>query len=1228
MNRAPRKSPKPKSNKQKNQLTSRKSPAGGAATGGGMNFQAVVTVIAGVHLLRGTPISWLSGVTKDVPTAVWAETGGPGDDVRIDLTSGDVVEIQAKKGLGRGLSLWRALLELARAISSSQIQFGVLAVAPDSSGPIRTQLSQDIRRLGDGRQDPLSKIGVEFKSKLRAENLDIAHICARLRIVIVHGLEDDHADIRAVKESLQTVCTLESRSDGAWNTLYRDAHAIIERRGRWTLEYLINLLGSEGFGIRDGRFPAAIASSLAKAALRETSCYSLPGLARAIPLGSLLPFRTVNALYATDDAGDIVAAVEKYRGSAKRQSHKNERVFRGEWTGRFFRHAVVVAGPGLGKSTLATKLANVYAADGLPVLKIALKFAAASMRGGSAFDDALLRLGLDSSGISLEDAKAVDLPNWVVIADGLDECAEMRSKVAKGLARFAVAYPQARIVVTTRPIGYDMIDLADWRHYVLLAPEEEKGASNLATLMNAAGKHGDPKNELVPFAQRELSKTAASSVISGSPQLLAIAASLLVKDGTLPQSRPKLYDRMIALLGETPRAAELPRDPDRAITNRILEILGNTWIKDPLAHLEDILRSCAEEIAPELERSTLLARTSVDEALCRWEEVGLVEELHHGGTTLLAFIHNTFAEFAAAKYLRSYPKQDRRYQIDRIMDNPAFSEVLSFAGGLGSGDDIVKVLVGRHSAGQPGQFARALALISDRNAEISDQCAAELVTAAFTEIDQGQDKEFEIGVALADLAERMPKLVSPYAKLRQNNPDESVRLIAWACLAAANELSSDFQSLVQALREILSLVKLEAHPAKVELLLGKSNNASELIVKLAITALEAAPKDDLQKFVETELNHPALQTFGFMSKIHAILRKAGVENDTESQLMRLSPQMVNISPVSTLKQSSGWLDTSRSMLRALAEAVSDSSQSAGTATRRDHILNFNALIHSAGFYESEASDIHTWTRSYDPAPVRETLRLFTIISGINPAEVRLDAIEVIKRLDADESFTLFSRDFDDIDVPEASWSAVSGAQPNLELLAGALAHGSRWLAFLAAKMLEHLSITEGEARLFLDTGRGIGLAIAAKALSLRDPSRAHELIFERLEGTPVEGLEHLYAVLQELMPKLDKRLEDLIYADLTASRPEVAEAAAYLAADMASRGEVLDKNILTNAYEYWKKKEEPINNTMIKSSSPREGLLRVMLILEMVDTDDLNILMRDPHRGISRVATEALKARS
>lgn len=139
-----------------------KKTGGGAAFGGGANFQASLTAIVGAHILHGTPLGWLDGVCDDRPVAVWAESEGPGDDLRIELTDGCAIEVQAKKGLSRCDNLWVPLLALAKAIHNEELSYGILAVASDASITIKKDLADDLERIGQGRVDRLTEIGGIF----------------------------------------------------------------------------------------------------------------------------------------------------------------------------------------------------------------------------------------------------------------------------------------------------------------------------------------------------------------------------------------------------------------------------------------------------------------------------------------------------------------------------------------------------------------------------------------------------------------------------------------------------------------------------------------------------------------------------------------------------------------------------------------------------------------------------------------------------------------------------------------------------------------------------------------------------------------------------------------------------------------------------------------------------------------------------------------------------------
>ncbi|MGH2509240.1 MAG: hypothetical protein ACRDHZ_17810, partial [Ktedonobacteraceae bacterium] len=76
------------------------SNVGGSAGDGGFQFQAKIIAFVAVHMLAEATLTGLEQDIEGIPIAVAAETNGPGDDIRIELTQPlHFIELQAKKGL-------------------------------------------------------------------------------------------------------------------------------------------------------------------------------------------------------------------------------------------------------------------------------------------------------------------------------------------------------------------------------------------------------------------------------------------------------------------------------------------------------------------------------------------------------------------------------------------------------------------------------------------------------------------------------------------------------------------------------------------------------------------------------------------------------------------------------------------------------------------------------------------------------------------------------------------------------------------------------------------------------------------------------------------------------------------------------------------------------------------------------------------------------------------------
>ncbi|WJI57299.1 MULTISPECIES: hypothetical protein [unclassified Mesorhizobium] len=1195
-----------------------KPPAAGAAPGSGMNFQAAVTSIAAVHLLFATPIGWLAGIADDTPVAVWAETHGPGDDVRIELKNGLPIEVQAKKGLSRGGALWDTLLALANGIHGKTIAFGVLVVAPDASGTIQNDLAKDILKLGGGRTDGLSDIGEDFVRRLMAAKLPVATSCAHLRIQVVHALDSDRLSVDSAQDRLRSLCVIPADAVSAWNALYRGAMNLIEHKGRWEVGHLQRLLSSSSIALRLEQSTAGMLQTLCRWVTGQCQFFSLPGLKKQLPLSDLLPMQT---LLQNDVAKAVgpAEALERYHASGRDAPRQRSEAFDAEFTGLFHRHSVVIAGPGLGKSTLILQLARTYASMGFPVLRVSLKSLAASVRAGASFEEGLYKWGLDSAPVSVADFEAARLTDLVVLADGLDDCGDQHNPIGDALAAFAKSHPNARIVVTTRPIGYETQALLRWRHYDLNAPDADKGASNLGALVKAAASTDELRNSASEIAKRELGRSKAAATIASSPQLLGMAASLIATEAALPVSRAALYERMIALLSKKSRYAD--ESVGETVRQRVMEIVGWILVRDPIASTQSIIDECCRIIAPELGVTPLAASRQVESAIGFWEAGGLIERLRHSGTTLMTFIHKSFAEYAAGRYLVGLEGTERASQIEKAVDDASWSEVIGFAAGMSVGDEIARLLVARQASGTHGQIQRAVALLTDPDAEITDSYAAILVSAAFEAAIRGNDEGFEIGMALVSLARTRPKLAGPAAGKYLDDDDAVARLVGWA--AAVNAGPEWFDA--TALRRVLAALTAEiVLPQRGSLLGGLRlilRKDRDLLQEVALAALRMVPDGEAEEFLATALAGEAFQTVGFLSKVETELERRGLAEVRKPWAKGLESMAWAVGKVAD-----PWTKGSRATLQGVVDALKTDTAAGGSISETYPYVA--SLLRLAGFYDVIAGDVLAWTLAYDAAGVKEALRLLAI-AGAMPADMlEADALGLSNHLATEPDKGIFSFGLPSVDLPPLAWERITAARPDRELLLKALAHKSEWLVEVAASALEAdpPALVDLQAR--LAGAKDLELAGLAHVIVSRYPSFAVETLLPVLSGPPRPGLEYVLSSLALLDSDPSDSLLLALAEVLVGKDVHVANSGAKLALELVKRQRFADNELLQRSFEHWKIHEEPYPKSAgVVPRSPRPYLLEALLLLDAIDHGKLVDLVSDPRSDIRALAESHLESR-
>lgn len=1131
-------------------IQQRKKQGGGAAFGGGANFQAQLTAIVGAHILRGKPLGWLEGICDDLPVAVWAESEGAGDDLRIELVDGSAIEVQAKKGLGRGPRLWAALLSLAKAIYDDQLAYGILAVASDTSDTIKEKLARDIERLGQGRIDSLTDIGAEWLSLLASEEIPASTVCRSIRIREIETLIAMDRDINGARDALRGVCEREQDASSAFDTLAHRALRLIENRGRWTLRDLVLLLKSRGLKLRSDGSPAALLDQHANWVKRINSDYVIIGENERIPIKHLLPMQLEQRPFAPDEAADAFSALERYQTIPQRP--ERSKTFDSVWTARFKRKAVVVAGPGLGKSTMLRELAHQYAQDGFTVLGAPLKWLAAGMNTGKTFFELLVSRSFDSSGVTASDIIHDKRFNWVVLLDALDECGQDQKSIAEAIRNFSLGHPHARIVVTTRPIGYTSNALMDWQHYNLLPPEDANDCLEKLLSVIAPGRS---YHSLFPVSYG--GRYAPTSGFGVSPQLIGMSAVLIKRGRALPDTRAKLYSELIKLYEEMEvRARTVDGTYLTDVAILILNWTGWFVFDQPSRPYEELIARVAEEIAPQIQKPVLLSKGYVREALEHWERLGLIETVYHDSTRLLTFIHMTFCEFLAARHLSQQPQA----AVEQAIAQENIHELVNFGVALGLADTLIDIYLHRHSKGEAGQLVSSLQLLSKREAVISPGHLQRLIHSAFVAIDEGGAETLAIGATLINVSVQAAVIVSAEAERRRESGNHAIRLVGWAL---SGDVGENADSVAAALNELAK----DVAPYDLRMHFRKEKHVRydlELLRRLALSALRAQPSPVARNFAERELRDRVFSCTDFLARVNGHLQSRGLERlSTAVDLPGDEPTKV----IATFADP-GFNNASMQAILTIAKAFVPGGDSAPRKPASDRAFpQFTGFLRASGYMETPFSDTFDWGIDSDEIDAGSTLRYVASLLPLEQNTLEEECCELLA-LNAQEQQSFF-KILTHVDIPELVFEDDRPIPHTLSEIKQSILHRSDWLSRLATRICEPFPISLEELALLLCQAKSYSLYYVLYLIELNHGDVVFELAWRRLLQDQTGDVSAIFTLFKQANVNPLPSLQDVTLDCLCSNKKETAKAAAELLQHWQRKGVIFDKTRLEAAVSHW-----------------------------------------------------------
>lgn len=207
----------------------------GDATFAGTSYQAKVIAYVYAHMLAQARLGWFE-LLDDTPSAVSGETGGPGDDARIELGKAGVFEVQAKHGMTAGAKLDEFLEHLVSA-QASDLRV-VLVVNRASSRKLYLELADDLDRMRSGRFDGIRSDTEEVRRKLGSN----ASILDRLSVLPVDVDAAKDPEWKQMASLLTHVLEDPGQVAAAQAVLAVDAEQLCARKLRRTRAELVALL--------------------------------------------------------------------------------------------------------------------------------------------------------------------------------------------------------------------------------------------------------------------------------------------------------------------------------------------------------------------------------------------------------------------------------------------------------------------------------------------------------------------------------------------------------------------------------------------------------------------------------------------------------------------------------------------------------------------------------------------------------------------------------------------------------------------------------------------------------------------------------------------------------------------------------------------------------------------------------------------------------------------------
>ena len=260
----------------------------------------------------------------------------------------------------------------------------------------------------------------------------------------------------------------------------------------------------------------------------------------------------------------------------------------------------------------------------------------------------------------------------VVIFDGLDEIfdAEQREQITHQIVGFAGDYPKARVIMTSRVIGYRRKILTDagFTHFTLQDLDEKQVETFVSRWYDLAmSDRPDEAKERRERILRSFKESASIRQLAGNPMLLTIMA-IIGKHQELPRERWKLYDHAASVLIQhwdvnkhlkdaRIDADFIGEDDKKELLRRLAFRMqsGDGGLAGNYIHREQLQAEFQSYLRERYRQTPDRAKVIAEAMIQQFRERNFILSLY--GANLYGFVHRAFLEyFCASAFVYKFEK--------------------------------------------------------------------------------------------------------------------------------------------------------------------------------------------------------------------------------------------------------------------------------------------------------------------------------------------------------------------------------------------------------------------------------------------------------------------------------------------------------------------------------------------------------------------------------------------